>query len=62
MCKSRSDINQPKTPDTEFQANWIFGPRTAVWDNLWRRILSDVLTNHETPNYGEDVQEVDIDA
>ena len=26
---------------------WTIGPRTATWDELWRRILVDVLLKNE---------------
>ena len=25
------------------QANWKYGPRILTWDELWRRILGEVL-------------------
>ena len=28
-------------------AQWTIGPRTATWDELWRRILVDVLLKNE---------------
>jgi hypothetical protein len=55
-------MNQPKILGPEVQANWLSGPRTSAWDNLWQHISTEVLANHETPNCGEDVEEVDIDA
>jgi hypothetical protein len=27
------------------QANWKYGQRTAAWNELWRRILAEVLVN-----------------
>ena len=64
----------PRRPPTSpnLTAQWRPGPRTPGWDELWRRILSDVLghqtvpndsiANREIPNYGTGVGEVDTDA
>ncbi len=62
MCESGSNKSQPQDPETDFRTNWTTGPRTAAWDELWRRILSDVCGNHETPDSGENVGEVDTGA
>ena len=64
----------PHCPPTspKLTADWRPGPRTPGWDELWRRILSDVLghqgapddlvANLETLNYGTGVDEVDTDG
>lgn len=32
-----------KQQDFKLTAEWATGPRTAAWDALWHRILTDVL-------------------
>ena len=54
-------------------AQWTIGPRTATWDDLWRRIVSsaienpgvptgDSMTGQPTPDYRTSVTEEEIDA
>ena len=52
---------------------WTIGPRTATWDELWRRIVfaaldnpdvptGDSMTDQPTPDYRTSVEEEEIDA
>ena len=52
---------------------WTIGPRTATWDELWRRIVfapldnpdvptGDSMTDQPTPDYRSGVEEEEIDA
>ena len=54
-------------------AQWTIGPRTATWDELWRRIVfasldnpdvptGDSMTDQSTPDYRTSVEEEEIDA
>ena len=54
-------------------AQWTIGPRTAKWDELWRRIVfaaldnpdvptGDSMTDQPTPDYRSGVEEEEIDA
>jgi|TARA_Y100000310_G_scaffold112409_1_gene110892 hypothetical protein len=41
----------PRQPadDHSMTAEWRSGPRTPAWDELWRRILADVLSEIHRP-------------
>ena len=43
MCKSILNISQPQNPDVDLRADWTTGPRTAAWEELWRRIFAEAL-------------------
>ena len=54
-------------------AQWTISPRTAAWDELWRRIVfasldnpdaptGDPMTDQPTPDYRTSVEEEEIDA
>ena len=35
------------TSGSTITAQWTYAPRTATWDELWRRILVDILLENE---------------
>ncbi len=45
-------MSQPQRPQNLNKPNnlstaWSYGPRTLEWDRLWRRILSNTITNED---------------
>ena len=43
------------------QANWKYGPRITAWEELWRRILSDLVqdTTKHTSGSQSDEEKAD---
>ena len=67
MANRHAKGNQKKTIGFAVQPEWATGPRTPAWEELWRRLLVEVLnhqsaandsiTNWETPDYGSGDEE-----
>ena len=57
------------TGNPAITSQWDIGPRSASWDELWRRIMLEVLgnlrpsiENPQAPDYGKGVEEGESDA
>ena len=65
------EIDQIGVPIVTVQ--WAIGPRTAIWDELWRHIVfaaldnsdaptGDSMTDQPAPDHSTSVEEEEIDA
>ena len=56
----KSDKVRRMEPRIEMRADWINGTRTPAWDELWRRILEEVLPSSregDEPKGGEETHD-----
>jgi excisionase family DNA binding protein len=53
-CQLRGRTNPSNHPPIEMVVVWNSGPRSTAWDELWRRILREVLDADERVLGGDD--------
>jgi hypothetical protein len=53
LLSDRASVkDQQKSINASLFAVWASGPRILAWDELWRRILMDVLEPQELMDHG----------
>ena len=51
-------IGSENAKQITFSAEWHAGPRSAEWDELWRRILFEIFVIAGKPDHAENQKEV----
>ena len=73
MATRRTKNQLGKHLGVTVNAQWAIGPRTAIWDELWRHIVfaaldnsdaptGDSMTDQPAPDHSTSVEEEEIDA